>query len=816
MRSPRQYFSRNFTERITWKDLPMEKDAVGMSTPAGIFYFIMRLICPLAYVYIALILLREITDALPFMDKFISNYLPTAYLVIINMQKSSKAVEVWVVIEAIFFLLQQFHIRYLQYKNPLEASLSAAPISSISSREELWNQMMENIMSGEGPIAFIRGWFFDEKFEDITRYDICDWITWSMFEGRKQEHLVEEEIRQLQRYLQQLEWSISVHLFGIEDEQIEISEHSSRENSVAVHNVTPCLGIRKRISKSISISDFTENRINGLFESNYHSDSSSECCDTSNKSDATQVKLIWNSDPLKRSEPKQDFHFDETTHDQTPGFFTTLYENYKDNHEEHRHRIEQFENMHPVQDFRNFVANRAHRLNEAEEHARIVASKAYFTLVDRGSSFDKRLHAMSEVMQNQLTDGWNSVWKMKEKLETANVVTSRKKALQQQLKGYKMLLERTVYSNGDSVPTKQMVALMQKITQSNEALEAIEHSASNAFLKAVGLDANHLMQRKAPQRYAKYNEDPILGLATYPLIFNIAILGITDGLLRRMMKKRGFQRHFIGSTVYYYHSGTAELEEEMEEDGPLTPIVFCHGIGIGLIYYLNLIDELLKLGHPLFIPEIPNVCAFRPWQFRKSILTPHGVVSTLTAMLATHGSMKATFVGHSYGTSWLSYMCKYAKEAIAALVFLDPICFCLFYPCLTKSFVYHRPDPGSISYIIKTDVLVNWTIQRSFPWQRINLFVEDIPKGVPCSVYISENDVLIPVTTVLDYFKFKRAHFADLQDATFEHLSRGPVNVTVMRDQVHGDWCSCVDACMTIADSVRILTEQSEFGTGNL
>lgn len=82
-------------------------------------------------------------------------------------------------------------------------------------------------------------------------------------------------------------------------------------------------------------------------------------------------------------------------------------------------------------------------------------------------------------------------------------------------------------------------------------------------------------------------------------------------------------------------------------------------------------------------------------------------------MLATHDYPNGVFVGHSYGTSWLSYVCKYATNAVAAILFLDPICFCLHTPRLTKNFVYHTPDPGTISYVVRTDMMVNWTIQVS-------------------------------------------------------------------------------------------------------
>jgi hypothetical protein len=178
-------------------------------------------------------------------------------------------------------------------------------------------------------------------------------------------------------------------------------------------------------------------------------------------------------------------------------------------------------------------------------------------------------------------------------------------------------------------------------------------------------------------------------------------------------------------------------------------------------------------------------------------------------MLASHGYMKASFIGHSYGTSWVSYMCKYSKDTMASVMFLDPICFCLHHPCLTKSFVYHRADPGSISYMVKTDVIINWTIQRSFPWARIILFVEDIP-DIPCSVYISEHDSLIPVETVEKYFKSKNAHFCDEKDTTDDHFKKGPINVSIFRGEAHGDWTESPSTAIRIARTARLLTEEYE------
>lgn len=199
---------------------------------------------------------------------------------------------------------------------------------------------------------------------------------------------------------------------------------------------------------------------------------------------------------------------------------------------------------------------------------------------------------------------------------------------------------------------------------------------------------------------------------------------------------------------------------------------------------------MLKLGRPIFMPEIPYVSGFRPWQGPNCVLPPAVVCSTLQAMLATHGYLRGTFAGHSYGTSWLSYMCKYAPSAVSALLFLDPICFCLHVSRLTKKFIYHQPDPGCIryvleciwfgllcfvvvsfltcifssrfaSYVVRTDLIVHWTIQRSFPWAWIILFAEQI--HVPCSVFLSDQDALVPAQKVEEYLRSKGLPVVDFQ-----------------------------------------------------
>lgn len=184
----------------------------------------------------------------------------------------------------------------------------------------------------------------------------------------------------------------------------------------------------------------------------------------------------------------------------------------------------------------------------------------------------------------------------------------------------------------------------------------------------------------------------------------------------------------------------------------------------------------------------------------------------MTAMLATHGYTKAVFSGHSYGTSWLSYVCKFAPSSAAAFLFLDPICFCLHYPRLTKNFVYVRPDPGTVSFMVRTDMIINWTIQRAFPWAWISLYVDQV--HVPCTVFLSDTDALVPVAKVMDYFRSQDIPICDadaFDDIFFE--SGGDFHACVFRNEIHGAFTEDFSLLPPIAEALNRLCEKVEAKT---
>jgi hypothetical protein len=118
-------------------------------------------------------------------------------------------------------------------------------------RKVLWDHMME----ADSDLTWVTGWFLDnpDSVEDISRYDIFDFICWAMFDGRNQEHLTTQELQDLESFVEDMEYRISLTLYGVvvdeddkdvsdtplelveEKDKEDITEGRDRENGRHVH-----------------------------------------------------------------------------------------------------------------------------------------------------------------------------------------------------------------------------------------------------------------------------------------------------------------------------------------------------------------------------------------------------------------------------------------------------------------------------------------------------------------------------------------------------------------------------------------------------
>jgi len=214
-----------------------------------------------------------------------------------------------------------------------------------------------------------------------------------------------------------------------------------------------------------------------------------------------------------------------------------------------------------------------------------------------------------------------------------------------------------------------------------------------------------------------------------------------------ILQGMGYTKHIIsmnnGKELKFWHrkgkyhdrddSDDDDDSEIDENDINNAPIVFCHGIGLGLTPYLSLIKQLplvnqyskstdkskhsIMKEREVFLLEFEHVSMKRVHRIPTEEETAHAVALMLslksgqkhhrrTALRPEHHGHSedhtcrpAVFIGHSYGTLSLAWFVKYHPSMIARLVFIDPICFLLFTYELSYKF-FHRPLTSALHHIM--------------------------------------------------------------------------------------------------------------------
>ena len=93
--------------------------------------------------------------------------------------------------------------------------------------------------------------------------------------------------------------------------------------------------------------------------------------------------------------------------------------------------------------------------------------------------------------------------------------------------------------------------------------------------------------------------------------------------------------------------------------------------------------------------------------------------ATTTPASPPPGFRAATFVGHSLGTVYLSWVARLRPSLIASAVFIDPIVFLLHHHKVAHNFMYEKPSDALSAvetYFIKSEQRIVSYFHRSFHW----------------------------------------------------------------------------------------------------
>ncbi|KAG9249074.1 hypothetical protein BJ878DRAFT_150702 [Calycina marina] len=182
-------------------------------------------------------------------------------------------------------------------------------------------------------------------------------------------------------------------------------------------------------------------------------------------------------------------------------------------------------------------------------------------------------------------------------------------------------------------------------------------------------------------------------------------------------------------TTYWHRAHTSKTK---------LPVVFLHGIGIGLYPYTNFLSELnssqgLETSNPNDQVGIIAI-EIMPVSFRitHAALSREALCAEITSIVRKHfGDQKFVLSSHSYGTVISTHLLAYPPlaEQIGPVVLIDPVSIMLHLPDVAYNFTRRQPvhaNEFQLYYFASMDSGVAHTLARHFFWNENILWKKDL------------------------------------------------------------------------------------------
>ncbi|KAI9888718.1 MAG: hypothetical protein M1814_006487 [Vezdaea aestivalis] len=204
------------------------------------------------------------------------------------------------------------------------------------------------------------------------------------------------------------------------------------------------------------------------------------------------------------------------------------------------------------------------------------------------------------------------------------------------------------------------------------------------------------------------------------------------------------------------------------------PIVFVHGIGIGLVPYVPFLGQLNSRTNT-FDGEV-GILAIEilPLSFRisGSMLAKEDMCRQIQTILSYHEIKNFVLVTHSCGSMIATHLLDFPPLApqISSLVFIDPVTLLLHLPHIAYNFSYRLPikaNEWQLWYFASKDISVAHTLHRTFFWSETCIFKEELAH-LKTSVFLSGRDLIVDTQSIRDYLIIGDAADGEVPDASHE------------------------------------------------
>lgn len=277
---------------------------------------------------------------------------------------------------------------------------------------------------------------------------------------------------------------------------------------------------------------------------------------------------------------------------------------------------------------------------------------------------------------------------------------------------------------------------------------------SDTFISTVGLDIG---QHHNPEATLLAHTEEPLKCRYRPLTFYLlteAVAGWSH------VQLTAFQGYSLAAKT---HIATHYLKKAPAGVCLQPPIVFLHGIGLGLAPYTAFLRRL-ALQHP---DRTIIAVQYRHVSMRLTLNIPTAteVADDVAAFLASQGFTSANIVAHSYGTLVASSLAKRHAALVSGLTLIDPVCFAMFLPHLVCNTLHFDAKLGakktrpkllgaarglSVRRLMKGLVLREMhcaaAMSRRFRWSELNLWTSEIPANT--TIVLGGCDNMIPVSDI--------------------------------------------------------------------